>query len=444
MTRPHREGGDRLLSRHLLYHFPPIEDGVSPISGRQGVMNEPLCGLNYWVRFGAGINPCPVLRRRALRLDGSNWLIHRSRFPHRAFAEMQQRAGGPDNMRYWINEFAPSAQEGLLEQAAFAMRLKLKELVADLSASIISANEKLETAGTRKERERQEKNREAAVKRCKKALEELEEASVAYSLPTEGLAFSKVADYAAQLERSQYQQTEAIAALAAQVIGTEMEAAAIADDVPAGILADFVEDHGRDATAARIAIGQISPESEFLAIEKLAISMIEELGGLVPAALPAPPRQDEPLVEVTYARLDDGTWGVRSTSSTIGVGHFVIAVRSSGQRQRVRITGLDRRYGRSGVSLWTFEPAPEPKLPEPTILPPAQPKPVEPKPEVTVSTLANKGGWNITYRINCKVAVVERSYRGEPVETLTMSREQARHHYAAMQAQGYSKPGSDI
>lgn len=406
-----------------------VKELEARLSDYENESADELCKLNYWIRTGTMINPCPILYPRAGHLDGSHWVIKRSLFPHAAFARMQAEAGGVRNMRFWLDPVHPRARQATLEQAAYAMRLRLNEAVVGLNKSIATANEKINAAdaeGRYKDRDKQIAIRTNAVNRCRELLVNLEKVAKEYKLDKTGMNHVGIFNYTVALENAQYQQTRDIAALADACIGTELEGAASRDEVPAAILADFVEERGGNVDAARIALGQV-PQTNG-----------------TPTPTPAPVA--EQLVEVTFGRMSNNRWGVWVQS----IHHpqrdmEVIAVRGNGGRQRVRLTRLSRRSLDRTTELWSFAavdgPTEQPAAPAATTPPPAAPEVVAP-PQVTTAkltrTLANGVVWTLTYNINCTRATIVRSRNDEEVETMEMSREDARRHYAAQLETGYT------
>jgi hypothetical protein len=229
---------------------------------------ELLCNLNYWLntRVGVPYSPSAIyaelgnsLRGRALRLDGSHWLIYRSQLPYQTLNRVHNYTGGVMNFRYWCNEYDASCQQNLLEQAAFMLTIDLQKLVAEHDESIDTAERKLfEASQTASGRgvEAQIKNREKASKRLKEGIKAYKDAAQLYGLKVSKFAFYQIYNYANALELSQYCRTKEIARLAELAKGTAMEVDAATDNIPPEILADYLEEQGKDVRKARIALGQ--------------------------------------------------------------------------------------------------------------------------------------------------------------------------------------------
>jgi hypothetical protein len=425
--------------------------------------NHELSLLNYYIPLGARYpdrtvngrvvlgdrvpSPCPELYPRAIHLDGSNWIIKTNLIPWNLLNGIVS-AGG----KFWTYKFDPSEQQKLMSDAVESIKREIVEATERLNESLTRMDEKdvADPAVTFQERNKRLTQRKQIVKRLTELTKKLEKACKEYGIDLKQ-QLENARLFADGLTINNYSRAAAMATLTSLATGTQMEDAAKADEVSPGVLADYIEDNGGDATAARVAFRQITTTAQDVIHNAVETSpqqeVIEEDEDQGETSMP---RQPVVEYEVTYARLSDGSWGVRSTREDVGVGHYVIAVRSTGQSQRVRITGLDRRF-RNGVSLWTFASAnPVPvsvPVPVPTQLQDADASPgeerAEPaattsKPDVTTVTLV-KGAWSVIYSINCKKATVTRAFQSETQETLEMSREEAQHHYRATEAQGYKK-----
>ncbi len=400
---------------------------------------EKLSLLNYYVPAAvAAPNPCPVLYPRAIHLDGSNWVIRRSQFPHVFFNNLIQTAPGA---KFWIFDFDPASNEEIMRAAVDSLKDQIKDARKRLDATLDRHDAaEAEGADAGGAAEKRQKDRRGAVKRCQKLIKELEAACKLYGVDagTGGLNARQVSDYAAAVSAANYDRTRIIAQLAEQTRGTEMERAAMADEVPVGVLADFVEDHGGDATKARIALGQLPTPCN--GEEELAIQEADRKDSERAAAAKMA-RDDRmaqlPTVNATWGR-DGRIWCVRTVGAA-QQGQTAVVRRSNGTEQTVVLGAMVRHFPRNNARLWSWAEAPEP-VAVPTPIPAVEaPKPVV-KPEVTTAFLVRQAGpveWKIEYRINCQRAVVVRYRNDEEQETMEMSRDEAKAHYAGTEASGY-------
>lgn len=299
-------------------------------------MNEPFFLLDYDIPSDSGLeNPSGILRHRALRFTKSNWIIFKSLFPWNAFNDLA--AGGA---KWGLFEMAPSANVELLRAAKDTLIDELRKAKGRLADSLAALDAKATQAATRKEHIKIGKDRANAVDKLRDLVKQLEQACKTYGIDvTTHLTSARTV--ATATEQAGYTQAALIADLARQAVGTELEAAAATNEVPVGILADFVEERGGDATAVRGVLAVEAANHE---------------------------------AAITQAELDN------------------------------------------------------------------VPPPAPPKSTVTTTYLESKGGrWRIEYSINCTKAVVTKSHNKTVVDAMSITVAEARHHYAASLAQGYTK-----
>lgn len=217
-------------------------------------MSEPFYLLDYDIPSDSGLeNPSGILRHRALRFTKSNWIIYKSLFPWNAFNNLA--AGGA---KWGLFEMAPSANAELLRAAKDTLLTEIRSAKQRLAASLQLLDEKAAKAVNWKDRKKVAKDRECTVKKLRDLVKQLEQACTTYGIDAEQPLKSAL-DVALATEQAGYTQAALIADLAALAAGTEMEAAASANDVPVGILADFVEERGGDVTAVRQVMADAAP-----------------------------------------------------------------------------------------------------------------------------------------------------------------------------------------
>jgi hypothetical protein len=369
---------------------------------------------------------CQRLYDIAIHWDGSTWLIYHDSIPYNLMHEIDQVGG-----KWSCRRYHPDEQAGLLKDAGDMVLAAIRRAVQSCHARLTTIDEKDAADGgqaaTYSERNKRSKDREKIRKELEEQLARLEKASKKYGIEqVVSGSMAEVRKFAARLGASEVDRAKAVAELTAKCVGTAMETAAKADEVPVGILADYVEDHGGDATAARVAIGQI---------EATATTTI----GITPVV---PPPPAEPIT-CTFARLRDGSWGVR-TVVPASVGDLTWATRQRGGRQLVRLIEMSSRFA-GGVRLWMFEeveqPTPEPVIEQQiaqaeldNVPPPAA------KPEKVVTTLVSKNKqFTRRYEINCTKAVVILFQGNVEQERMTRTREEAKADYAAQLSQGWIK-----
>lgn len=406
-------------------------------------MIDQLSLLNYYIPAGAKVaSPCPVLYPRAIHLDGSNWIIKSSLIPWNTMNNIVE-AGG----RFWTYKFDASEQQNLMRDAIGSIQNEIAQAKIRLNKSLEGIEAKDAEDGEIcgwKERQKRANDRRGAVKRLTELLKKLELASREYGINVQG-GIQSARKLASDLTHANFSRAALVADLAqqAQHCGGEgaagMAQAARLDEVPVAILADYVEVHGGNADAVRQIVlnqGEVNGNGHLPAMMSVAEEEVET---------------EEPVnlmrtdIVATYARLEDRSWGVRTTSANLAVGFVVTGRRSTGQTQLVRLTRMSRHFRKDGVTLWEFEGFSEPVKPEQkeeeSILPDANESPVKvPKPE-KVSSLLTKGAWWVSYEVEGDRAVVKRGFGAQTEEEFRRTRKEAQDHYAGSLAQGYKVPG---
>lgn len=221
---------------------------------------QSLSLLTYDIPERAGFpNPSGALRRRALRVNLSCWVVAQGREP---WTLLERMAEAGVNWNLW--EFAPSASEGILKVAAANMRRELEENARrearaleridaardEAEANPANGPRTLDAARNRHTRERAE-----VLKRSERLARDLEEAARAFGLDAATLPFAATRTRCEAIRALNGARANLYAAMTEVVAPEqpELAAAARADTLPVGVLADAAEEAGHDVRAARAA-----------------------------------------------------------------------------------------------------------------------------------------------------------------------------------------------
>jgi hypothetical protein len=210
-------------------------------------------------------NPCPYLRRRnrdgkvfAFKTQYSMWLVDRDN-PPLVLQNRMEQAGctvdlypldACDNDRY-LQRAATQMRNELLKQlkreekSLAAYDAKLADAEAEHASGVIGWD-KLHAA-----RRQHARDRQAALGRTEKLVEDLEAAVGQFSIPADTNMFQAVRGRADGLRAAASIRAEMYAQLAQQLGGTPIGNLATESEVPAEILMDYAEDRGIDTTQMR-------------------------------------------------------------------------------------------------------------------------------------------------------------------------------------------------
>jgi hypothetical protein len=214
------------------------------------------CLLIYDIPDRANVaNPSPRLRRRAVRVNLSCWVIPESEVPYHLLHEMELGGATWHVVRFADDEvknLVRMAREAILQQTADAERRAKRSVEQATERVTNDAENGAADAAEKKFRTRTG----AAVRRVKVLLGDLKMAAERFGIGDAGTSLSAAlasvnAAHAAASARARL--VAEAAREAAKVGDGRMGEAAAADLVPALILADYVEENGGDAEAMRLA-----------------------------------------------------------------------------------------------------------------------------------------------------------------------------------------------
>lgn len=208
--------------------------------------------LCYWIPGDSGFsNPSDRLRHIGFRIDGSVWVIPNNHVPYNLLNEMT--AAG---VTWHLLEFTGSQAEKILALAKDVMEKEIAEIATRLETSIQSADQQYDTRLAESEGGKEIEKAESyyrsrtrgALKRAEQMLKDIEKAAGCFGISVgTSVSYSTIK----ALRTSVAARAHAYSRLTQAVVGTQLEAAAKADEVPAGVLADYVEERGGDAVAER-------------------------------------------------------------------------------------------------------------------------------------------------------------------------------------------------
>ncbi len=202
-------------------------------------------------------NPSNLLRRVALRINLSVWVVDSDRTPWTLLNEMTT-AG----VTWHLFPFAEEATENVLKVAADMLRKDLADISKRENEALVRADAQLaealadNTAGDKTwdaARNKHARHRESTLKRTEKVVRDLETAAEMFGLDVGSFDFRKAHDRVKGIRSLNGARAASYAELAEAAKGTAMEMAAKAGDVPAGILQDYLEDQGVDVSDSRAA-----------------------------------------------------------------------------------------------------------------------------------------------------------------------------------------------
>lgn len=220
--------------------------------------------LCYWIPKGRFPNPSGRLRRRGFRIDGSVWVIPNNAIPYHLLDEMT--AAG---VTWHLLEFIPGEGEKILALARNAMRKEIEDGQRRLAevierydsrydADLGQAQDGNETDKAEKQYRSRTKE---AVKRAEQLLKDIEAAAARFGIEARSeLPLMSALDRVNALRLTAGARASAYTRLAEQTKGTLMEAAASEDEVPAGELADYVEENGGNPGNVRELFAEPEPE----------------------------------------------------------------------------------------------------------------------------------------------------------------------------------------
>lgn len=206
-------------------------------------MSKTLCLLTYDIPQQADIpNPSSVLYRRGIRFNLSCWIIYQDQVPWNTLDGLSN-AGAT----WGLFEFSPTANEALLKTAAASLKREIEEAKKRLNASLDKLDAK--QPATQKDADRRDRERKNAHKRLDKLIADLTEACKVYGIDQNTLPFADARTYSRELQKVGGVRARLAASMTAAAPAS-LQAAAAADAIPLGILADALEDTGDQAATS--------------------------------------------------------------------------------------------------------------------------------------------------------------------------------------------------
>ncbi len=202
-------------------------------------------------------NPSPRLRRVAIRINLSCWVLPTDRVPWNYLNELRE-----EGVRWHLVPQSEEGSEKLTEMALDSLRQEIRSAVKrtekslDLSGEkFVSVKEDPDCDGSDLERakDKHDKHIKTTMKRINNLLKDIESAAKVFAIDPASLPLVEAKAKADALQMSAHRRAELFADMVQQVKGTEMELAAREDEIPAGVLADWLEERGHDVSAVRAA-----------------------------------------------------------------------------------------------------------------------------------------------------------------------------------------------
>lgn len=202
-------------------------------------------------------NPSGILRRLGIRVTLSVWAIQDGRIPWNLLDEMTS-----SGVTWHLVQFAESESGKLIALAETALCQEADKAKKSLEDSILAGQKKLEEMQSdpsvtarqlEAERTRFENNTRAFIKRTDKLIKDLSEAAKAFGVvDSVSKPFSKIRSTVDSLQSIAHSRAALYSYMTEQAKGTDMEVASEESDVPAGVLADYLEDEkGIDMNSVR-------------------------------------------------------------------------------------------------------------------------------------------------------------------------------------------------
>lgn len=195
-------------------------------------------------------NPSGFLRRMAVRINLSCWVVPEGDIPYARLNEMA--AGGAS---WHVVRFDAAEAGKLVAMAAAAIRRELRDALRRAKRSAARAAAALESGKSSVGKYTEQAR--AQVSRVKRLMRDLKQAAERFEIAPESLPLTQAARGVDAIQAAMHTRARLYAEAAEQArgqataAGEGMANAAAADTVPAGVLADFIEEAGGDAAALR-------------------------------------------------------------------------------------------------------------------------------------------------------------------------------------------------
>jgi hypothetical protein len=224
-------------------------------------------------------NPSGTLRRLAVRTSYSVWVVPQDRVPW-GLLDGWTHAG----VRWHLVPFAAEAAEQILALATETLRSQIAAIQASADKSLREAGAKLERdeaahgpASTEAAHSLYQRRARRICRRAERLLADAEAAARCFGMPAGELPLGTARAAIRGLQVAAQQRAALYAAMVHQVAGTRLDAAANASDVPAEVLADFIEENGLgDMTGVREAFAPPAPTLALVGTAPSGASSSEE------------------------------------------------------------------------------------------------------------------------------------------------------------------------
>lgn len=198
-------------------------------------------------------NPTRWLLPLAIRVNKSCWVIMKADIPWNRLNLMKQCG-----VNYHVVPFAPEAAQEILAMAVANIRRDLREAVTRARLSINRANRQLDAAEEAGDeaRQRYERDARAVINRAKKLIRDIKASAAKFGITDSTINLADAASSVALMQSATHQRAKLYADACTElsrVMGRTdpMARAASADHVPAGIVADYMDDHEIDGAPLR-------------------------------------------------------------------------------------------------------------------------------------------------------------------------------------------------
>lgn len=306
-------------------------------------------------------NPTGYLRKRhktgkvfAFKTQYSMWLCDADNPPYTLQNRMEKAGCTVD-----LYPLDPAHNAAYLARAARQMRWELEQQKAREAKALKRVDDKLAEAEAEhtsgvigwdklsKARADHRKERDKILKRSEKLVEDLEAAAEQFGIDAPTDLMQATMARAEGIRQLGSLRAEMYTELAIAVQGTPMEAAARESEVPAGVLADYAEEHGVSTEAARAAFATDSPSLRVNskdatdaggAVATVAVAAPTQTAATQPAPAPTQPRTFE-LRSDANGLTYKGAWKQFSAeASVLGLTYSPVTIRVISHRTGNAIT----------------------------------------------------------------------------------------------------------
>lgn len=201
-----------------------------------------LYSLEYDIHNKSMGNPSNALRRAgAIRTTGSVWVLHEDHIPHNLLHRMTL-AGVT-----WTNVPFERGNEAALQRAANGLAKQIADIEASARKSLTNLKRLAEEKPEAERAAYYARRARQIVRNANRAIQQARRAAEIFGLSELATRTTQTASVIETLQQTAHARAAIYAQMTEQVKDTDLHAAAAADEVPAGVLADYIEDQtGRD------------------------------------------------------------------------------------------------------------------------------------------------------------------------------------------------------